>query len=155
MATLDALAHDLSQLARELRQAGETELRRELLDAIKHAAEPIPGEIRANLKPHLPDRYAETLDQDLTIGVEVRTGRNDPRVTIRARPRRVKRRRLKRLDDGVLEHPLWGDRQHWYTQPVEPRFFTGPCEDSAPRVRDEIEAALDNLKDRIYRGAHL
>ena len=154
MPTIDALAHDLAEVARGLRQAGDTELRRELLDGIQHAAAPVPDAIRQQMPGRMPNRYAATLDADLNIGVVTRTGSGDPGVSIRARTRRAQRRRLKRLDDGVLAHPLFGNRRHWYDQPVREGWFTQPAEDSAPRAREDIEAALARVEDKIFRGAH-
>ena len=154
MPTVDALADDLARLAASLRAAGDVGLRRELTAAIKRAAEPVPRAIREGLKPHLPDRYAEVLDADLRLSVSVRTGQADPGVTIIAESSRTHRRKLADLNRGVLSHPLWGDRKHWYRQPVTPGFFTGPCEDAAPRAREEIEAALDRRWAQIWSVTH-
>ncbi len=154
MPTIDVLAHDLAEVARGLRQAGDTDLRHELLNGIQHAAAPVPETIRQQMPGRMPNRYAAALDADLNIGVAVRTGSGDPGVSIRARTRRAQRRRLQRLDQGVLAHPLFGNRRHWYDQPVREGWFTQPAEDSAPRVRADIETALDRVKDKIFRGAH-
>jgi hypothetical protein len=160
--TVDAFAADLAEVAANLRAAAETGLRRELTKAIKDAAGTIPPRVRAELKPHLPDRYAETLDADLNMGVSVRTGARDPAVTVWARPRSRRRRALARLDRGLLGHPVFGMRSEtnprlwaaWEYQrgSVRPGFFTGPARDAAPRVRAEIEAALERVKDEIWKG---
>jgi len=152
MPTLDVLAVEFGEIARNLRAAADDGLRRELLDAIHHAADPIPEAIRAGMPARMPNRYAATLNADLAIGVSVRSGRGDPGVTVRARTRRAQRRRLYRLDQGVLAHPLFGNRQHWYDQPAGEGWFTRPNEDAAPRVRGEIAAALEHVKDQIWRG---
>jgi hypothetical protein len=57
----------------------------------------------------------------------------------------LKKRKLARSDAGILTHPLFGDRDHWYDQHVTPGWFTRPCEDAAPRVRQEVIDALDNV----------
>jgi hypothetical protein len=154
MATLDVLALDLAELARGLRQAGDKDLGQELTDAIHQAADPIPGEIRAGLKPKLPDRYAEVLDSVLATRVSILSRASNPGVSIRATTRGPMRRRIRRLDQGILEHPLFGNRRHWYRQPVAAGWFTQPNEDAAPRARRDIEDALDRVKDKIFKGIH-
>lgn len=155
MATVDVLAVEFAEVARNLRDAADEGLRRELLTAIRDAAAPIPAAIRLEMPGRMPNRYAAVLDADLNIGVSVRASRGDPGVTVRARTRRAQRRRLYRLDQGILAHTLFGNRRHWFTQPVQPGWFTEPNEDAAPHVRADIEDALDRVKDNIFRGAHL
>ena len=144
MAGLDDAASELESIARHLRRAGEFDLVRELTSAMRRAAGTVPDEIRAGLKPKLPDRYAAVLDADVRIGINVRTSERDPGVSVTGTPR-GKTRKLRSLDAGTLHHPLWGDREHWYRQEVTPGWFTGPAEDAGPRVRAEIEQALEDV----------
>jgi hypothetical protein len=160
---LEAGAAAFRILATHLRAAGEEELRRELDKAINDAAKPLEREIRLGLRPHMPNQYADELNVDLRLSVTKRTGR-DPGVTLWAqaapfagsispRARHSKTgRKLKRLDAGELTHPLWGNREHWYTQRITPGFFTGPAEASAPRVRQAILDAMNRVADRAFRG---
>ena len=145
----DEVALELESIARSLKHAGDTELLRELTSAFRRAVQPVPREIRAGLIPHLPNRYAATLDADLSVTTSVRSGERDPGVTVRATTRGTKRRRIRRLDQGILEHPLWGNREHWYTQPVQPGWFTSVNEAAAPRVREDLQQALDDVGRKI------
>lgn len=150
MAGLADAAAELEALAFRLRRAGETELVQEVTKAMRDAVVPVQAEIRAGLKPHLPDRYAATLDEDLRLGTSVRTGGSDPGVSVTGQTS-GKRRRLRSLDAGILHHPLWGDRGHWYAQgepSVHPGWFTGPAEAAGPRVRAGIEKALEDIAGR-------
>jgi hypothetical protein len=137
-------ASELASIARHLRAAGDTELLRELQKAMTDAVGPVKEAIRANLVPSLPNRYAGTLDADLTIRANSYSGAN-PGVTLTGFTRGTKKRKLRRLDTGILTHPLFGDREHWYDQPVTPGWFTRPAEDDAPRVREAIIRALDDV----------
>jgi hypothetical protein len=148
MAGLDDAASELESIARHLRRAGDGDLARELTRAMRDVAGPVQDEIRAGLRPHLPDRYADELDAGVRLGVNVRTSERDPGVTITAQARSGKGRKLRRLDAGLLTHPLYGDREHWYTQHVEPGWFTGPAEAARPRVRAELERALEDVAAR-------
>lgn len=151
MAGLSDAASELESIARHLRAAGDGELVRELNRAMRRAVDQVPDEVRAGLKPHLPDRYAEVLGADLQIGISVRTNERNPGVSITGRTLSGggKGRKLARLDAGLISHPVYGNREHWATQGpghgMEPGWFSGPAEAAAPRVRAEIERALEDI----------
>src|SRR5689334_1695099 len=102
------MASELEAIAFRLRRAGEEGLARELNAAMRHAVDPVPGRIRDGLRPKLPDRYAEVLDADLAIRTTARNSGSanaNAALSLTATTRgAVKRRRLNRLDRGVLEH---------------------------------------------------
>ena len=159
-AATDQAALDLAELAQNLRDIGETGLKRELVTSIRHAADSIPPAVRRGLIPRLPNRYAAVLDADLDMGNYVHTSAADVGVWEYARPR-VKQRRLPRLNAGVLWHPVFADRTAprrtwtWREQglpSVRPGFFSGPVEDATPRVRDDIEAAISRVRDEVWKG---
>ena len=142
------MATQLEAAAFRLRRAGQDDLARELNAGMRRGVDPVPDKIRAGLGPHLPGAYAAVLDADLAIRTTVRNAGGDAVVTVTASTRGG--RRLKRLDAGVLEHPRWGDRGHWYTQAgadhgMRPGWFTGPCEAEESRVRAELEQALEDV----------
>jgi hypothetical protein len=154
MSGLADAATELEALAFRLRRAGEEELLREVTKAMRDAVVPVPDEIRANAEPHhIPKRYAAELDADVHLGINVRTVGSDPGVSVTGAPL-GKTRKLRYLDAGRLTHPLFADREHWYTQEepsVQPGWFTGPAEAAGPRVRDGIEKALAAIADRVSR----
>jgi hypothetical protein len=155
MAGLADAAAELEALAFRLRRAGDTELLREVTRAMRDAVVPVQAEIRAGLDPHLPNRYAATLDADVRLGVNVRTNERDPGVAITGTTT-GKGHRLRSLDAGELHHPLYGDRGHWYRQgapSVQPGWFSDPAEAAGPRVRDGIERALADVADKAVKGA--
>ncbi len=148
-------ASELESVARELRRQADGELFRALTGAMRRGVEPAITEIRAGLKPHLPDRYAEILDADLDLKVSVSTAGREPGVSLVAKPR-GQQRKLKQLDGGLLWHPLFGDRERWFRQrepSVRPGFFTGPARDSEPRVLRNLEDTLQQVADIVDRRA--
>jgi hypothetical protein len=149
MGGLDDAASELESIARHLRRAGDGDLVREITAAMRRAAGPVQNDIRAGLRQHLPDRYAATLDADLRLGSKVSTSGSDPGVTITAQTRGG--RKLRQLDAGRLTHPVYGNREHWASQgepSVRPGWFTGPARAAKPRVRAELERALEDVAGR-------
>ena len=146
MAGLSDAASELESIARHLRRAGETELVRELTRAMRDAVGPVPDEIRAGLRPHLPDRYA----------ADPRRGRaaRRQRPHQRAQPGRVRHRAGHGREGPEAAPPRRGPahpprlRQPGALarpQHVEPGWFTGPAEAATPRVRAGIERALEDI----------
>lgn len=162
MGTLDETADELARLSAALREAGETEWRKQVIQGLKHAAEVILPDIRADLRPHLPNRYADVLNADLRLTVSVKTGVTDPGVFIVGKPR-GKNRKLNLINAGVLRHPVFGQhgvprsRWNWATQgepSVRPGWFDDPILRAKPEVRKEIEAALERVNEIIWAAAH-
>ena len=154
MAGLGDAAAELEALAFRLRRAGNDELVREITKAMRDAVVPVKDEIRADLKPKLPDRYAAELDADLRLGVNVRTTGSDPGVAVTGTTRSGRARKLRYLDEGRLTHPVYGNREVWRTQEepsVQPGWFTGPAEAAAPRVRAGIERALEDVAAKAVK----
>ena len=149
---LEWAAERFALLARYLKDAGEGGLSRELGRAITDATGPALGDVRKALPDHLPDPYAKVLGDDLRLATSRLTGPN-PGVRIRGTTPGT-RRRLKRLEDGVLAHPLFGNRRHWYDQTshVRPGWFSEPLDNSVPKVREAINAAVNDVERKITEG---
>ena len=146
-------AQELADLARRLKDAGEGGLRRELYAGIRTAAEPVLGEIRAGLPAHMPHRYAGVLGTDLRLTASVRAGKT---ASVRLRGVTGRDRQIGRLDRGVLTHPLFGNRKHWFSQGpagggMAPGFFTGPIEHAAPQLRYAVLSAMRRTAEKITR----
>lgn len=152
MAGLADGAADFAALARRLREAGETGLRRELSKALNEAAKPITREITdpAHLRRYLPGQYAETVAADLKVTTVQRGSVRNPGVRIQAQGR-AKKRKVAQLNEGILHHTLFGDRERWFLQlrGMRSGFFTDPCVNSRDQVRDKILAAMAETARKI------
>jgi hypothetical protein len=149
-------AAELESVARELRRQADGELFRELTAAMRRGVESAQEQVRAGLDPRHPKRYfAGTLAPDLDLKVSVSTTGREPGVSLVAIGRTGQgKRALRRLDRGVLAHPLPGDdRERWFRQDVEPGFFTGPARDAEPEVVRNLEDALGRVADAVDRAA--
>lgn len=150
-------ARQFADLAIVLRQVGQDGLRRELYKAISDAVKPVADEIKstAHLDPYLPDRYAAVLSAGLRVQTFKQTGQNPGVMIHAAAPTPGGGRKIRQLNDGHLRHPVFGNRKVWRGQgapSVLPGFFTDPCEAAAPRVRDAIIAAVDDVMAKASRG---
>jgi hypothetical protein len=136
-------AAQFAELSKNLLLVGNTELRRELFQAVTEATRPIQRDIRAALPDHMPNRYAPVLDADLSLTVS-KTGDAGVRISAKSRG---KARKLRRLEAGTISHPLFGLRHHWFNQTagMSAGFFTDPIEKDAPVVREAILAAMDRI----------
>jgi len=141
----------LQLIAATLKAQADGALFRDLTRAMRDGVEPVQPKIREELRPRMPDPYADELNADLDFRVSVSVSGRNPGVTLHARPGR--RRSLKRLDRGSLDHPLFGDRDRWYKQPVVPGFFTRPCQAAGPDITRNLETALQRVSDEIDRKA--
>jgi hypothetical protein len=146
--------YQLRVLSARLREAGKEGqgLRRELYKAINQAAKPLAAEIRnpENLRSHMPDRYADVLAGDLNVSAAKRAGRN-PGVSIRARSGKGRKRKVALLDQGVIRHPVYGNRKNWKTQTSGMRagFFEDPARKAAPAIRDQVVRAMATVAGKI------
>lgn len=146
-----ALAADLAALATRLRVAADGELTRQLRDRIGSAVDPVSAQIRSGLPAYMPPRYADALSPDLGLTVYRTLSPGAARVTLRGYNRGAKRRHLRQLNAGVLSHPLFGNRQHWYAQTdgVHPGFFDDATKTAGPRVREAVLSAVRDISDMI------
>lgn len=153
----------LRTLAARLKEAGEEGqgFRRELMKQISDAAEPLAREISslAHLQPYMPDRYAAVLAQDINVGAQRIFSGSSPRVSVSCKTRGEHRRKVRHLDDGFINHPIYarGPRPDWdwwnnQTGGMKPGFFTIPCENATPAIREKVLEALTETARKITRG---
>ena len=159
----DPGAEQLRALAARLKDAGDEGkgLRKNLMKQLDEAAKPIVAKIAdvEHLKPYMPDRYAVVLAADLSVGAQ-RIFSSNPRVSISAKTRRERRRKVRHLDDGFINHPKWPrdlPRDEWkwqnnQTGGMRPGFFTDPCEKATPDIRERVLAAMTETAKKIADG---
>lgn len=139
-------AEELAAVARRLKEAGNKDLRREMMRGLQRAARPARDAAKEAARVELPsagglnDRVAgskftiKTRTSGKAVGVSI-VGKGDLD--------------LPALDRGRLRHPLFGNRRHWYTQMVRPRWFTEAMEKQAPQVRRELVDAVAAIARRL------
>lgn len=142
-------AEQLDRIGRRFKEAGEKELRKELLAGIRKSNKPTISAIRANARGSLPRRggFADQVAAS-RIATRTRLVGKSAGVQIRA----LGMYNLRQLNRGRLRHPLFGNREHWYEQQIEPGWFSEPIEKDAPRIRADIEAAMQDVARKIEKG---
>ena len=81
--------------------------------------------------------------------VKVKAGHN-PGVVLTAAGSNGRKIDLKQLDSGVVRHPLFGNRKHWYPQQVTPGWWSRPMEAGVPAVTVAVKAAVDKAVASFY-----
>jgi hypothetical protein len=145
-------AADFARLAQRLKDAGETGLRRELTQAINDSVKPFADEINAAeyLRPYMPDRYAETLAGDLRVSTVKQASASAYGVSVKVQGR-LHRRQVQTLNRGLLRHPLFGERERWFTQTggMKPGFFDDATAAAKPEIRQQVIDAINSVADKI------
>lgn len=139
-------AEDFGRLARDLKQAGRQDLRKELFRALNSSTKPARRAALDGLEDYLPDNYAAELRPGLSISATGRRGKN-PSVRIRAKGRR-RNRLIGPLNRGRLRHPLFG-HSPWFDQQVKPGWWNDPMQRQADDVRRALVAAMREVASKI------
>lgn len=143
-------AADLRRTAGRIR-AESKKLPKGLRSAISKTMSGLPEEIRKETRI-LPSGYTPTMRKALKFAKVVRLAQN-PEVSLTVRAiGRTQERDVASINRGVLRHPLYGNRHHWYGQPVQPDFVTGPFRRNAPKIRRAVEQVLDDMGRAILRA---
>ena len=153
---------ELRILAERLKDAGNEGkgFRRELMDQMDAAAQPLARKIddEARLKPYMPDRYAAVLAKDLNVSTQRIFAGSSPRVSVVAKGR-VHKRKVALTEDGIINHPFFaqGPRRTWdwvngQTAGMKPGWFSDPCEDAVPDIREHVLEAMAETARKITDG---
>lgn len=137
---------DLARLSKALRDAGRKEIRRDLNRALKQATKPLIEDTRKEAIRRLPKRggLAKRV-AEAPQRVQVRTGRDmGVRLVVAG-----SKTGAKAANDGLIRHPVFGNRAVWVEQKVRPGWFDDPLRAAASRITPDLERAMEQTVDRI------
>lgn len=139
-------AEDLEKLGRALKQVGDRELRKELLAALRAATKPMKEAVQASARENLPSRggFADLVAASRFTTKNRLSGKN-----VGMRFEAKNRHEIKALDRGRLRHPLYGNKEHWYTQTVTAGWFSTPIEEMSQEIRVEVSEALARVAEKF------
>lgn len=137
-------AEQLAALSKQLKQLADRDLQRELTTALRNAMEPVKENMRAEAILTLPSHG----------GLNVRVAKTKLNTVVRSTPRTTGVRisakaKLRRIDEGAVRHPVFGNRRRWVTEKVKPGWFTRPAEEMAPQVRLALDAAMRRIARKL------
>ena len=140
---------NLSRIARDLKQAGNGDLRKELLAGIRKPVKAAIPDVRTAAATDLPKRGG--------LAARVAKQKYAARTSLSRSEARVRlvgsgMKELDTIDQGRVRHPVWGDRQVWKSQRVTPGFFSGTLSRKGPAIRQEIDRVMHAVARKIERG---
>ena len=141
-------AEQLEKLGKQLRAAGDKDLRRETLAGLRAATKPIRAAIREYDLRHLPQRGGlNRVMARSRITTQVRTSGRNPGI------RMATKTHDPRIDQGRLWHPVFGHRDRKLPQPqrIEPGYFSTPASQAAPAVQAELVKAIKRVERQLGR----
>ena len=144
-------ADQFLRLSKALKQAGRTELRKELTKGLRDGARPLIPLARAAARQQIPHRggLADLVARE-PMRVQVRTGAKTAGVRIVVGNRRGAARAT---NAGLLRHPVFGTAVCVSQRVTESAgWFDETLTRNAPIVRPELERALQRVADRVVKG---
>lgn len=141
-------SRNLQVLAQRLKET-DRPMRNQLLRHVRVAAQAAIPDIREAAREQLPqggglaDRVA-----DQAYRVQASYAGAGARVRIAG----LGMKELRDIDSGRLRRPVFGNRQIWKQQSVQPGFFTKTIANRAPKIRAEIVRAADDVARSITEG---
>jgi len=142
-------ADKLARVSAALRAAGDKDLQRELRRAMSRTTKPLRKAARDGALQILPHRGG--LDEHVAATARIATRVTANSSGARLRITGTSRDNLRRMDeDGLVAHPVFGNRKKWVIERVRPGWFTNPLTLAAQgAVPKEIDAALDDVARKL------
>lgn len=130
------------ELARKLKQAADKDLPDEMYSTVRDAMTPLQDQIRLSAVAVLPRRGGlGALIAQSPISISKRPGG----ISLKGSSGHD----IAALDRGRARHPLFGDKTHWYIQPVPAGWWSTPTERSKPSIQAAVEQAMENVKRKL------
>src|SRR6266702_3963762 len=142
-------ADKLARVSAALRAAGDKDLQRELRRAMSRTTKPLRKAARDGALQILPHRGG--LDEHVASTARIATRVTANSSGARLRITGTSRDNLRRMDEeGIVRHPLFGNRKRWFDERIRPGWFTNPLILAAQgNVPKEIDAALDDVARKL------
>jgi hypothetical protein len=144
-------ANELGDLARDLKRAGDKELRRDLMRGIQRAGKPLKEAAQRAALTELPK--AGGLNEFVASGkfsVRTRTAGRNPGVRLSGAKAGHD---IRAIDLGRLRHPVFGGGT-WVSQSIKPGWWSDTLSDARvlTPVRQELLQVFDDVARRLARG---
>lgn len=141
-------AAELRHVARLVEKIRVRDLKVELSRAQREAFRPLQPAIKAEAAT-LPSGYAPTMIR--AVKVSVRRRGLETFAVVYARGKR-ELRDVAAVNRGTLRHPLFRNRNHWFTTRVRPGFVERPVRRLGEAIAERSLAAAQRITHEIARG---
>ena len=141
---------DVDALVRRIRTHADAKaIRKELYAGLNRVTKPVREDMKASIGPSLPSRggLAALVMAKASLTTSATSGRNAG-VRIRARHKDYD---LKRLNQGRLRHPVFGNRRVWVQQTagINPGFLDESFEKQKPEIARGVLRVLDEIARKV------
>lgn len=141
---------DVDALVRRIRTHADAKaIRKELYAGLNRVTKPVREDMKASIGPSLPSRggLAALVMARASLTTSATSGRNAG-VRIRARHKDYD---LKRLNQGRLRHPVFGNRRVWVQQTagINPGFLDDSFEKQKPEIARGVLRVLDEIARKV------
>jgi hypothetical protein len=141
-------SRELQTLANRLKTADKP-LRRQLLKQVREAAKEAIPDVQQAAHAMLPRRGGLA---DRVAAQAYRVQASYAGRGARVRLAGLGMKELRDIDSGRLRHPVFGNREIWKQQAVQPGFFSETIAHRAPEIRANIERAIQDTAKTIEEG---
>lgn len=139
----------LHRLVREMKDAGDNEMRKKMLRGLREAGKPAGRQVQAAGLRKLPSRGGlAKLISGSKVAVRTRASSKTASVKLE---QKLAGHDLKSIDKGRLRHPTYG-HMPWVLQPIQSGYFSDEVEDLAPEVQRRLMEVLDDIAADIARS---
>lgn len=137
----------IEALARRFRVAADVGLERELNNQLNRAVQFLPRDARASAISRLPHRHG--LGAWLMERTEITQSTQSTADSVNVRTTATSAHAIDRIDQGTVRHPLFGDRRYWYTQDVNPGWWSTPVDAVKPEAEANAQIAVETVAKQI------
>lgn len=142
---------ELAALSAALKEAGDHDLTNRVRASMRGVAKPLGLRVLKAGAAEMPHRggFASRVESSGRVGMTAAlvTGRT-LRVTLTLSNKGAD---MKTLDDGILRHPVFGNRKVWRITKVPANAFSRAFDAEAPLVAREVLAAADATVNAVAR----
>lgn len=143
-------AAGLDKVVHDLRRLGNRGLGQQMAKGFRAATNPLRKDITAEVPKAMPSGYAPALAKSLRFRQSVQSGRTTARVLLRVHADGQRERRdLPALNQGILRHPVYGNRNRWVAQRVRRGVVDRPVDRLGPEIRRQMDAVVAYVADQL------
>lgn len=114
--------------------------------AIQDAAKGLEADVKRSAQAILP--HAGHLGDEIARSTTITAAPTEGGVRLTAESPH----QIDNIDQGIVHHPLFGNKAHWYEEAVTPGWFSNPTRLSEPKFTDAVQRAMEEVKQEIEGG---